>query len=127
MLYHQPARKLLFEGHFRQATRRRTVRITSLFDTPKPPLFRGMYQRFDKLFFKHDYAIVHPVGTIAKGITAENAEVAEVAVPTSGIPTPLLSAPLCVLCGSFPVALITPLAGVLIHDSQGSVLARLTS
>jgi hypothetical protein len=87
-----------------------------------------MYQRFYKLFFKHDYAIVHPVGMIAKGITAENAEVAEA---TSGLQAPLLSLRLSTFSAvnpqSFAGALITPLAGVLIHDSQGSLLAGLTS
>ena len=57
--------------HFRPTTARDQAGISDFLDTPKPPFFRGMYQRFYKLFFKYSYTIAKELSGTFSSLTTQ--------------------------------------------------------
>ncbi|MGI8977919.1 MAG: hypothetical protein ACR2FY_01700, partial [Pirellulaceae bacterium] len=57
--------------HFRLTAARNSARFSDFLDTPNPPLFRGMYHRFDKLFFKHSCTIAQPLNGTFSSLTTK--------------------------------------------------------
>jgi hypothetical protein len=57
--------------HFRPTAARDQAGISAFFDTTQTTPFRGMYQRFDKLFFKHSYTIAHQLSGTFSSLTTD--------------------------------------------------------
>jgi hypothetical protein len=61
-------------SHLRRFVYQKQARLRPVLDTRKSPPFRGMYQRFYKLFFKHYYAIADCLNVNSSSLTTKLSE-----------------------------------------------------